>query len=211
METASESRLADTLSTQELLKILHTPHGSTEARESAAEALYQRYAREVMFFIQSKVSDRDDRLDIHAEVWKFVYEQLRRFTWRSETLASDPFRSWLFAIAQRKVFEHLRVAVVTPLERLNAQLAYLDKYDTLEGFEIEYPALHPSQEQQNLDTTLRAALDKLGEIERKIIILTYFNNKTSTEIGLLLRLTPVNVRVHRSRAIKQMRTFFRRQ
>jgi RNA polymerase sigma factor (sigma-70 family) len=211
METDLASRLADTLSTQELLKILHTPHGSAEARESAAEALYQRYNREVMWFIQGKVADRDDQLDIHAEVWKFIYEHLRRFTWRSQTVASDPFRSWIFAIAKRKVLEHLRGAVVPAAERLDAQLSYMDTYDTLEGFEIEYPALHPGKQQQELDQLLRGALAALKEIERKVILLTYFNNKNSTEIGAMLRISPGNVRVHRNRAIKQMRAFFRRQ
>lgn len=211
METEIGSRLADTLSTQELLKILHTSHGSAEARESAAEALYQRYAREVMYFIQSKVTNRDDQLDIHAEVWKFVYEHLQRFIWRSQTTASDPFRSWVFAIAQRKMSEHFRQDGATAAERLDAQLSYMDTYDTLDGFEIEYPALHPGAQQQMQDQLLWAALAELKEIERKVIRLTYFNGKNSTEIGAMLHISPGNVRVHRNRAIKQMRAFFRRQ
>lgn len=199
------------LSTQELLELLYAPQVSKEARENAVEAIYRRYSQDILNFIQSRVSVYEDIWDIHSEVWKFTFERLRRFAWREDTTSPDPLKSWLMAVTHHKIQEHLRQYPFDPVELLEARLTHLDKYDTIDGFEIEYPVLPPGQFQQRMDWLVKQALQNLSDTERQVIILTYYGDKNSRQIAEQLHLTPVNVRAHRSRAIKKMRIFFQQQ
>jgi RNA polymerase sigma factor (sigma-70 family) len=158
-------------------------------------------------FIAAQVNTAEDVLDIHSEAWRFALERIDRFEWRADARTTDPLKSWLLSIAQYKVQEHFRAIKLSPVELVEAQLTYFDRHDTLEGFDLEHPYTLPDALRRQADVLLQRALNCLKPEERDVIILTYYRNLNSREIGELQRRTAVNVRVLRSRALKKLRTF----
>ena len=55
------------------------------------------------------------------------------------------------------------------------------------------------------DTRLVRALRQLKPLERKIVVLLYFKNKNSTQIGHLLGMTPAAVRQRHKRILVKLR------
>jgi RNA polymerase sigma factor (sigma-70 family) len=198
-------------STQTLLDILNAPHVSKEARENAIEAIYRRYTHDILHIIRAKVRVIEDVWDIHSEVWQCAFERLRSFTWQTESKAADPLKSWLLSIAHHKMQEYWREYPFDPVELIDAHLTYFDQYETLDGFEREYPTVKSGEFRERMDMLLTKAQRSLGPLEQKVILLTYYNGKNSREIGELLQITPENVRTCRHRAIKKLRAFFEQQ
>jgi RNA polymerase sigma-70 factor (ECF subfamily) len=70
--------------------------------------------------------------------------------------------------------------------------------DAAEAFEAPEPlALDPDR--------LAACLDALPERERSVVVLSFFGEKGSDELGAQLSLSPGNVRVIRHRALARLR------
>jgi RNA polymerase sigma factor (sigma-70 family) len=195
------------VSTHELVELLHAGQVAKEVREHAITTIYQRYSEGMVRLIAAQVNTAEDILDIHSEVWRFALERIDRFDWRADARTADPLKSWLLSIAQYKVQEHFRAIKLNPVELVEAQLTYVDRHDTFEGFDLEHPYALPDALRRQADVLLQRALNCLKPEERDVIILTYYRNLNSREIGELHRRTAVNVRVLRSRALKKLRAF----
>ena len=57
-------------------------------------------------------------------------------------------------------------------------------------------------------SALAFALETLNDTQKQIVIKKYFNGLSSNEIADELKLTPVNVRVQLTRALKKLRDYF---
>jgi RNA polymerase sigma-70 factor (ECF subfamily) len=199
----------DGLSSCVLLEIYRSHHHSKEAQESAFAELYRRYSGSVYRFIASRIADEDDAKDLSSAVWEIALRQLRSFEWRTDK-TDDPLRAWLFAIAVRKIQEYLRQPVTTPLDLLENRLNYANHYDDPAGFDADQPQ-HPSPlTQMTMDRLLHEGLAFLSPQEREVMIQSYYGKRNSREIGELLKMTPVHVRVTLSRACKKLRALCER-
>jgi RNA polymerase sigma-70 factor (ECF subfamily) len=159
------------------------PHVDTEAETE----LYRRLAPRVRLYGLRHLRDRHAAADLVQQVLLMALERLRAGKLRQpEKLAS-------FVLGMCRM-------VVLEIKRGTARReGLLQTYG-----EISEAADLP--EPRDLDkVALSGCLDKLGERERSVLVLSFFADKPSDEVACELGLTPVNARVIRHRALVRLR------
>lgn len=150
--------------------------------------LYHRYADRLYRYVLGKTGDPDTADDVISETMIDVLEQLDRF---------DPergsFVGWLFTIASRRAADHHRIH-----RRFWRSVR--------RGWKFEPVAETPAERlvQQEEEVIVRAAMDRLSEDDREILLLRYSAGLTSAEIGGRLAITPDNARVRLQRARRRL-------
>lgn len=154
------------------------------------EKYFQENYQQVVGYITKKIGNLHDAEDIAMECFMTCY---RRFDSFDETKAS--FATWLYVIVNNRIKNYYRD------ERRTEQLPE----NLMEDAENDWvQAEYLSQMRQEL----AQALKKLPEIQRRIVVYKYFYEMNSNQIAEKLRITPGNVRVLLSRAIKKMNEIF---
>ena len=191
-------------SDQQLLEYFQ--QGSVVERENACSALYQRYNSPLFRFINSRVHSEQDAQDILSDVWVITLSKLMNFVWQEDTKSEQPLKSWLFAIASNKIKEYFRkVAKETIIELENVvALIELKLNDEGTAWQKASPMLREKANQLMHDA-LHDALNQLNPTERRVLTLTYYERKNSTQIGEILNIKPGTVRQHRRRGLKKLR------
>jgi len=164
------------------------------AGDSAAEAeLFRRFSPRVRFYGLRHLRDPAAADDLVQDVLLIVFDSLKAGKVRDvESLASFVFGTCrrVAADVRRGTARRQRL-----LERFGTDLA---------------PA--PAREETPLDLDrLAHCLERLSERERSIVVLTFYAERLSEEIGAELGLSPVNVRVVRHRAVARLRSCMERQ
>jgi RNA polymerase sigma-70 factor (ECF subfamily) len=172
----------------------------------AFSALYNRYYRDVWRFIRSKAPNENEAKDIFGEVWLVVIEKISEFEWRGV-----PIKAWLFEIAERQVRASSRKRKeerekIIPLEeeRHAEALRFID--EVLRRGEASLHTDPSSEVRREADKLLHEALSGLGPKSHKIIVLSYYKGKNSTEIAEILGMKPGAVRVAKKRALEKLQT-----
>lgn len=75
----------------------------------------------------------------------------------------------------------------------------------LRRFAEDLPALTVTESPRLDSDRLAACLDRLGERERSVLVLTFYSERTAGEVGQDLGLSAANVRVIRHRALERLR------
>lgn len=156
------------------------------AAEAEAE-LYRRLAPRVRLYGLRHLRDPHAAADLVQQVLLMTLERLRAGKLRQpEKLASF-------------VLGMCRMVVLEARRGTARREALLRVYgDTAEAIEPPEP--------RGLDEArLAACLERLGERERSVLILSFFADKPADEVARELGLTPVNARVIRHRALLKLR------
>ena len=158
--------------------------------EVAFAHLYEAHAGEVERWVRRLAGPNADVEDLMHDV--FVVALRKRAEFRGDAKLS----TWLFAITQRIVRKR----------RFRAKLrGFLDFRHQKESEAAAAPLPTPLEELERRRDHVRlyAALDRLGEKYRSVIILCDIEGMPAAEAGLLLGLSSnaIWVRVHRGRAL----------
>lgn len=139
------------------------------------EAVAQ-YADRLYRFIRSNLRDEEQARDI-------VQEAFARLWMRVEEIAFEKCRAYLFTTGYRVMIDWLR------REKKNADFEQADT-----------TVLQSQQETSDLNEVLHAALDRLPEIQRTVVLLRDYEGYSYQEIAEIAELNESQVKVYIYRA-----------
>lgn len=156
-----------------------------------AEQIFDTYYDRVYRFALLRVQNVHDAENIASDVFLKVVENISRY---DETKASPG--TWLFAIAANTVRDFYRTRhTLLPLDEIEQQPAA----DSTE----ENP--EESVLRNERAKALYAAIARLSEHQRDVVLLRYYGQMSTHEVARCLKLTETNVDTILSRAKKTLR------
>ena len=155
----------------------------------AFSALIARYERSVLAVAYAACGDSDRAADASQEAF------LR--AWRKLEMLQEPkcFGNWLLGIARNVALDAGRKLRRQPAEPLADQPVPVNA-DPLKG-------MH----QREQSDRIAAALQQLDDLSRSAVVLRYYENLGSREIGQLIGLSPAAVDMRLMRARQQLKEF----
>lgn len=168
---------------------------SQQGDPSAFATLVRRYQDRVYRFLLHMVGGREEALELTQEAFIKAWQALPQ--WQPEA----QFRTWLFRIASNTAMDSLR-------RRRVVQFVALDEdYDVPgEGADPE-AQLQSKQRLQALD----AALRRLPQEQREIVLLREMEDMSYSEIGAALRISEGTVKSRLARAREALIAYYRRK
>lgn len=155
------------------------------------EELYREYYGKVYGYVLSKINNTHDAEDIAADVFLKVYEKLDTFDENKASLST-----WIYTVTRN-----------TLTDRFRTRKTFVEIPETL--------ADNASPEDEICNSmmleALAAALEKLEERERDIIIMHYYSEKTLKEIAVKMGISYAYVKVLHNKALGKLKDFFEKQ
>jgi RNA polymerase sigma-70 factor (ECF subfamily) len=163
--------------------IASAPPGAAEAQESE---LYQRFARRVKLYGRKHLRDDSAADDLAQQVLLVTIEKLRA----GEVRNPDEIGSFILGTSRMLAGSTARKA--RRRESLTAQ--------------FHAPELYAGPDVASGDiAAVERCLHTLAERDRRVLVLTFYAEKTSPEIAVELGVTGTVVRVARHRALERLR------
>lgn len=163
--------------------------------DSLVTVLYQRYARNVLHYVQRSIPLKEDADDLVSEVFMAMLDRPVWVEWNEGAQLA-----WLLRVARNKVVDHLRQVARRPLVELD---------EALEAFCAEE---HHTPEQialRNEDRVqLRAHLSRLSVLQQEILHLRFADGLQTKEIARILHRSDNVVRVLLSRSLHSLRSIY---
>ncbi len=155
------------------------------------EEIYNEYHDKIYHFIYFKLYDAQASEDLTSDVFLSAYRNLHTYD------ASKSFIStWLYAIAYNRLKNYYKSSTrkqTCSIDRLTeTQRDIAPFHDTL-------------LEQQELRMVLQEILLQLPERNRKVVVMKYYGDMTSKEIGRAMHISSGNVRVILKRSLDIMK------
>jgi len=163
--------------------IAAAPAGSAQAEESE---LYRRFARRVRMYGRKHLRDEAAADDLAQQVMLLTIEKLRAGAVRNP----DEIGSFVLGTSRMQAGSIARKA--RRRESLTAQ------------FHVPELAADPAEAPVDVEVMERC-LHRLAERDRRVLVLSFYAERTSAEIAEELRVTATVVRVARHRALARLR------
>jgi RNA polymerase sigma-70 factor (ECF subfamily) len=156
------------------------------------EEFYEKHYFNVYRYVCKRIGVTEDAKDLTSEVFFACFKSYEKYDSTKSSLVS-----WLYVITNNRLKIYYRDKKNTePIDDYLGDVALSYDDDLGQAAYID-----------ELRDVLADALSELPERSRQIMVLKYFEDKSAEEIADILGLTPVNVRVIASRAIKQLKSF----
>ena len=159
------------------------------AQEGDAQAfgqLYDRFQPEIVRYLTYRVGNPDTAEDLAQQVVLKAWQAIPRYEDRGV-----PFKAWLYRMAHNQMVDHHRTRPVTT---------------DLAGIEIpEEPEAEQRVLVQEVHAHLRAALERLSEDHRQVLVLRFLLEKSAREVGEIMERKEVTVRGLQMRALQALR------
>ena len=152
------------------------------------EAVYERYYSRLLFYVLRRVDSREDAEDLVQATLCYCYLHYGSFD-----PAKSALNTWIYLILNSRIKNYFRD------RKESEDISELD--EVLGGREDETERAVWLQQRRD---HLHAALMSLPEQQRRAVILRYFHDKSSAEIGLALGVSAGNARVILSRALDRL-------
>lgn len=160
----------------------------TKNRKPDYEEFYSDNFDRVLRYVQGKITSTEDAEDLTSEVFLYCFKHYDEY---------DPEKSavttWLYLIVNSRVKNYYRDHVTYADFETVSEIMQDQSIDLDEGVYLE-----------QLHNILMRAIRSLPERQQIIIKMSYFENYSSDEIARRLGLSPGNVRVLLSRALKKL-------
>ncbi len=163
-----------------------------ELKRKKFQQYYEQYYTQVYRYIVKKTSNFSCAEDLAMDCFMSCYQKFDSF---DPSRAS--FGTWLYVVVNNKLKNYYRDNKRT--EELDESFELPGHFDD-EVVGAEYLA--------GLRKHLAVALHTLSPVEQTIIVHKFFKNETAPKIAEVVGLSPVNVRVHVSRALKKLKEYF---
>ena len=162
--------------------------------------LYTEQLPKVRAYIAARIAENDDVDDLTADVFAKAYDNL-------ESYQPDRavFSTWLYTIASNTIRDHLRRCAVRGKYLVPAEEELMNVLpDDAEGGEEQLC-------RQELLEALARGLQALPELQRKVIVLQFYDCLPQKEIARRLGLSYANTRYLSHRAVKALQQSFQQQ
>jgi RNA polymerase sigma-70 factor, ECF subfamily len=171
---------------------LHALVDAARAGDPGAQgALFDRYYPAVHRYACARLAQPSDADDAAAETFVSALAALSRFTWRQV-----PFEAWLFRIAASKVADVHRRRLRRPETELDGAI------------ELRLPGAPDPLDlslEADLHGRLAAAVDRLPDQQRDVVVLRFFLERSVRETAVALRRSEGAVRQLQLRALARLR------
>lgn len=149
------------------------------------EKIYTEYHEKVAHYIAQKVPNPHDAEDLVSCVFVKVHQKLDTFDSGKASVST-----WIYTIARNTVIDFYRTAKM--FSEIPENFAYSDPIDEQIANEEMLAALS-------------AALERLDERERDMIILHYYNGITLKEIAERMHMSYANAKVIHNKALHKLK------
>jgi RNA polymerase sigma-70 factor (ECF subfamily) len=156
--------------------------------EAAEGELYRRFAPRVRLYGLRHLRDEDAARDLVQQVMLLTIEKLRSGSVRE----ADRIASFVLGVSR---------TMAKDLKRLEGRRGRL-RDSFMAPHNVEAPAGDATLDVDRLEQCLA----RLAERERVVVLLTFYAERTASEVGKELGVKEGNVRVIRHRAIERLRT-----
>jgi len=154
---------------------------AAQADPARFEELYDRYVQRVYGFVSRRVGNRAAAEDITSAVFEQALASLPKFEWRGA-----PFAAWLIRIAANALTDHWRKTARETGEP--AEMPDAGEVDAIEQHAI-----------------LFQLVERLPELQRRVIELRFGEEKSIREIATALERTEGAVKQLQLRALENLR------
>ncbi len=159
---------------------------SSEGDADAFGELYDRFQPEILRYLVHRVRDRETAEDLAQQVFLKAWQAIPRYEQRGL-----PFKAWLYRMAHNQMVDHFRTHRPT---------SDLEGVDVPEDAEAEQRVLETERNER-----LGAALERLSEDHRRVLVLRFLMEKRAREIGEIMGRKEVTVRGLQMRALRALR------
>ena len=159
------------------------------------ECIYQEYYLKILTFIHKRVPDLYEAEELTGDVFLSFYRNMDSYDEEKGSIAT-----WLYAITANRLKNYYRDKKTHySLEILKQQTIPREKMPE----EIVAKIMR--------EETLRKSLEQLSDREREILLGRFYYQKSSTELGRQMNLSPGNVRMIQKRALEKLRMIMEKQ
>jgi RNA polymerase sigma-70 factor (ECF subfamily) len=159
---------------------------SQKGDANAFGLLYDRFLPEIVRYLTYRVGNPDTAEDLAQQVFLKAWQAIPRYEDRGV-----PFKAWLYRMAHNQMVDHHRTRRVTT---------------DLEGIDVpEEPEAEQRVLVQEVQNHLRAAMDRLTEDHRQVLVLRFLLEKSAREVGEIMDRKEVTVRGLQMRALQALR------
>ena len=149
------------------------------------EQLYTDYYKKVMGYISARIRNRADAEDLCSDVFEKIQRKLPDFDSEKASVST-----WVFTITRNTLIDHFRR--VKPQEELDENLSDDSEVD-------ECLLANESLEE------LAAALKRMPEELRDLIVLRYYDNRPLTEVAEMMGLSYGAVKLRHQNALVMLK------
>lgn len=160
---------------------------------AAFRAFYDQWSAPVLAYFQRRVHDPDLALELTAETFAVAFEKRARFRWMGKSPGA-----WLFGIAKRILFRHLRHQDVErrAVQRLGIQIPRAD--------DESFARIEDLMDGERLRDLVRDALEACRPADREVLQLHILDERSYPEVAEALGITVNNARVRVHRALARI-------
>lgn len=162
----------------------------TMDKDQYFEEIYENYRDKIFKFIYYKVSDAELAEDLTNDVFVSVYKNLHTYDANKSFIST-----WLYAISYNRLKNYYKSH-----KAVEYSIEYMLEMNIAPRSELQDPL-----EQEELRLMLKNAMQELPERSRKIILMKYYLDMTSGEIGRNLNISPGNVRIILKRSLNTLK------
>jgi len=162
---------------------------------AAVEELYDLYADRLYRYLLARVGDQDVAADLTTELFIRVIGRIGGYRLDSRRPAAS-FSAWLYRIAANLATDHYRA------QRRRPQVSL----ETEKGWSLPAPNPGPQHlvEQHETVTRLAAALNRLSEVQRLVVIAKFGEDMSNAQIARWLGKTEGAVKSLQHRALQTL-------
>jgi RNA polymerase sigma-70 factor, ECF subfamily len=143
--------------------------------------LYEQNFARVYAFVARRVRNRQEAQDLTSQVFERALANLHRFEWRG-----TPFAAWLYRMASNAIADHYH-AKARELPRREPEIT---------NDEIE---------QAEQRATLSRCLERLPNVQRRVVVLRFFEEKSIRDIAREIGKSEGAVKQLQWRALQKLR------
>lgn len=159
---------------------------SVQGDAEAFGELYERYFGDIYRYLYRHIGDAPEAEDLAESTFLKAWQNIGRYEWQGK-----PFTSWLYTIARNQMIDSFR-------KKKNNAL--------LDERQPSYDAAPDDLAiRQETYADIRHALDYLTPMQRRLILLKFYQEKDNREIALLMGKTATTVRSIQMRALAALR------
>lgn len=151
--------------------------------KQALEGLFARHSARIYRFVLRITGNASLSEDIVSEVFLEVWRRPHRFQAKSQV------STWLFAIARNKALQALRSRWQRPFDEDGAA-------DVVDGADDPETAVH----EKSRSMVLRKCLSQLSPVQREIVDLVYYHEKSVAEVAQIVGIPTGTVKTRMFRA-----------
>lgn len=160
-----------------------------DAFEQIYKTFYQRIYRYILYNTQDAFLAQDLCQETFLKAWKSISSFSHR--------KGGSFQAFLFTIARNCIIDNSRKRKELPINQ---------------GFEVEsLENLEEKAQTWDNEKLVSSALQRLGELEKQIIVLRYFEDLTMIEIAKILKIKEGTLRVKIHRVLKELKEILEKE